>query len=73
MTAAFSIKFVRKCRLTRGELEITDVNNAYIREGTLSFEYLDGWWIDAGSFDTLQRAGQMVLDRGAAGVRKVAP
>ena len=32
----------------RGELEITDVNNAYIREGTMTFNYLDGWWTDAG-------------------------
>jgi glucose-1-phosphate thymidylyltransferase len=32
----------------RGELEITDVNNAYIREGTMTFAHLDGWWTDAG-------------------------
>ena len=35
----------------RGELEITDVNNAYISEGTMTFNYLDGWWTDAGTFD----------------------
>ena len=34
----------------RGELEITDVNNAYIREGSMTFSYLDGWWTDAGTF-----------------------
>jgi len=34
----------------RGELEITDVNNAYIREGTMTFSYLEGWWTDAGTF-----------------------
>jgi glucose-1-phosphate thymidylyltransferase len=44
----------------RGELEITDVNNAYIREGTMSFSYLDGWWTDAGTFDSLLRAGNLV-------------
>ncbi|HZT30748.1 MAG TPA: sugar phosphate nucleotidyltransferase [Bryobacteraceae bacterium] len=44
----------------RGELEITDVNNAYIREGTMSFAYLEGWWTDAGTFDSLLRAGNLV-------------
>jgi glucose-1-phosphate thymidylyltransferase len=44
----------------RGELEITDVNNAYVREGTMTFEYLDGWWIDAGTFDSLLRAANLV-------------
>ena len=44
----------------RGELEITDVNNAYIREGTMTFAYLDGWWTDAGTFDSLLRAANLV-------------
>jgi glucose-1-phosphate thymidylyltransferase len=44
----------------RGELEITDVNNAYIREGAMSFSYLDGWWTDAGTFDSLLRAANLV-------------
>jgi glucose-1-phosphate thymidylyltransferase len=44
----------------RGELEITDVNNAYIHEGTMSFSFLDGWWTDAGTFDSLIRSGNMV-------------
>jgi glucose-1-phosphate thymidylyltransferase len=44
----------------RGELEITDVNNAYIREGTMSFSYLDGWWTDAGTFESLLRAANLV-------------
>ncbi len=44
----------------RGELEITDVNNAYIREGTMTFSYLDGWWTDAGTFESLLRAGNLV-------------
>lgn len=44
----------------RGELEITDVNNAYIREGTMQFSYLDGWWTDAGTFESLLRACNLV-------------
>ncbi len=44
----------------RGELEITDVNNAYIREGTMTFNYLEGWWTDAGTFDSLLRAANLV-------------
>jgi glucose-1-phosphate thymidylyltransferase len=46
----------------RGELEITDVNNAYIREGTMTFNYLEGWWTDAGTFDSLLRAANLVYD-----------
>ncbi len=46
----------------RGELEITDVNNAYIREGSMTFSYLDGWWTDAGTFDSLLRAANLVAD-----------
>ncbi|MGD0435830.1 MAG: sugar phosphate nucleotidyltransferase [Bryobacteraceae bacterium] len=44
----------------RGELEITDVNNAYIREGTMTYAHLEGWWTDAGTFDSLLRAGNLV-------------
>jgi glucose-1-phosphate thymidylyltransferase len=50
----------------RGELEITDVNNAYIREGTMSFSFLDGWWTDAGTFDSLLRANNLVAQSRAA-------
>jgi glucose-1-phosphate thymidylyltransferase len=46
----------------RGELEITDVNNAYISEGTMTFGYLDGWWTDAGTFESLLRAANLVSD-----------
>ncbi|MEP7365871.1 MAG: sugar phosphate nucleotidyltransferase [Acidobacteriota bacterium] len=46
----------------RGELEITDVNNAYIREGTMTFSYIDGWWTDAGTFESLLRAANLVAD-----------
>jgi glucose-1-phosphate thymidylyltransferase len=44
----------------RGELEITDVNNAYIREGGMTFHHLEGWWTDAGTFDSLLRASNLV-------------
>jgi glucose-1-phosphate thymidylyltransferase len=47
---------------SRGELEITDVNNAYIREGTMSFSMLEGWWTDAGTFESLLRASNLVAD-----------
>jgi len=44
----------------RGELEITDVNNAYIHEGHMTFSFLEGWWTDAGTFDSLLRANNLV-------------
>ncbi len=44
----------------RGELEITDVNNAYVREGALEFDVLSGWWTDSGTFDSLLRANVLV-------------
>ncbi len=43
----------------RGELEITDVNNAYARQGELQFDVLEGWWTDAGTFDSLHRANEL--------------
>jgi glucose-1-phosphate thymidylyltransferase len=49
----------------RGELEITDVNNAYIAQGTMTYEVLQGWWTDAGTFESLHRANQMVAEGGA--------
>jgi glucose-1-phosphate thymidylyltransferase len=49
----------------RGELEITDVNNAYIREGSMTYDFLDGWWTDAGTFDSLRRATNLVAENGA--------
>lgn len=49
----------------RGELEITDVNNQYLREGSLSYSILEGWWTDAGTFDSLLRANQLVANGGA--------
>ena len=44
----------------RGELEITDVNNAYLQEGTLTYSILDGWWTDAGTFESLRTATNLV-------------
>jgi len=49
----------------RGELEITDVNNLYIQEGTLTFERLSGWWTDAGTFESLLHANNLVAKTGA--------
>ena len=49
----------------RGELEITDVNNAYIREGSMTHAYLDGWWTDAGTFESLLHANNLVAETGA--------
>ena len=49
----------------RGELEITDVNNWYLERGELACELLDGWWTDAGTFDSLHRAGNLVAETGA--------
>ncbi len=49
----------------RGELEITDVNNFYIEEGKLTYEILDGWWTDAGTFESLLRANTLVAETGA--------
>ena len=44
----------------RGELEITDVNNAYIQKGEMTFEKLTGWWTDAGTFESLFNANCLV-------------
>ncbi len=49
----------------RGELEITDVNNYYLQRGDLSYELLDGWWTDAGTFESLFRAAKLVTEGGA--------
>jgi glucose-1-phosphate thymidylyltransferase len=49
----------------RGELEITDVNNFYIEDGNLTCEILDGWWTDAGTFESLLRANSLVAETGA--------
>jgi len=48
----------------RGELEITDVNNEYIRRGNMTAEVLKGWWTDAGTFESLYRAATLIRDNG---------
>jgi len=47
----------------RGELEITDVNNHYLRAGTLQCDRLEGWWTDAGTFESLHAAHELVTGR----------
>jgi glucose-1-phosphate thymidylyltransferase len=49
----------------RGELEISDVNNAYIQREELTWEELEGWWTDAGTFESLRRASNLVAETGA--------
>lgn len=49
----------------RNELEITDVNNAYIARGEMAYSVLDGWWTDAGTFESLLRANTLVAETGA--------
>ncbi len=49
----------------RGELEITDVNNAYLKRGDLTYDMLEGWWTDAGTFESLYRATKFVAEGGA--------
>jgi len=51
----------------RGELEITDVNNQYLAWGELDFDYLDGWWTDAGAVESLFRAATLVARERAEG------
>ena len=49
----------------RGELEITDVNNAYIARDAMTWEELGGWWTDAGTFESLLHASNLVAKTGA--------
>ena len=51
----------------RGELEITDVNNQYLAWGELDFDYVDGWWTDAGAVESLHRAAGLVARERAEG------
>jgi glucose-1-phosphate thymidylyltransferase len=48
----------------RGELEITDVNNEYIRRGNMTAQVLNGWWTDAGTFESLYRAATLIRENG---------
>jgi glucose-1-phosphate thymidylyltransferase len=53
--------FIRRAKPSaRNELEITDVNNSYIAAGDLYFDILEGWWTDAGQFESLHRAANLV-------------
>ncbi len=47
----------------RGELEITDVNNTYIEWGKMGFDVMDGWWTDAGTFESLHRATMLAAEK----------
>lgn len=59
-------KFIRQLKPSaRGELEITDVNNAYIERDEMSWSELDGWWTDAGTFESLLYASNLVAKTGA--------
>jgi glucose-1-phosphate thymidylyltransferase len=49
----------------RGELEITDVNNRYIERGTMTWDILEGWWTDAGTFESLLHANDLASKTGA--------
>lgn len=53
----------------RNEFEITDVNNSFIAEGQLTHDVIDGWWTDAGTFESLWKASNLVREKQvAAGV-----
>lgn len=56
----------------RGELEITDVNNFYLEQGTLEYEILEGWWTDAGTFESLLKAANLTAGGGANHTRPMA-
>lgn len=57
----------------RGELEITDVNNAYLREGKLTYDIVDGWWTDAGTFGSLYHASRLVAEKEDPDLRNIQP
>jgi glucose-1-phosphate thymidylyltransferase len=54
----------------RGELEITDVNNAYIAQGKMHYDVLEGWWTDAGTFESLIRASNLVYQNVTKATKK---
>ena len=55
----------------RNELEITDVNNAYIARGEMTWNQLEGWWTDAGTFESLLHASTLVAETGANKMSKM--
>ncbi len=65
--------FIRRLKPSgRDEFEITDVNNHYIREGDMYYDILEGWWTDAGTFESLFAAGKLVEEQRGAGRREPA-
>jgi len=64
MYDATVFEFIRTLKPSeRGELEITDVNNLFIKRGNMTYEILEGWWTDAGTFESLYRANSLVASR----------
>lgn len=64
MYDAYAYEIIRKLKPSdRGELEITDVNNAYLKRGKMTYDILPGWWTDAGTFDSLLKANQLVASQ----------
>ncbi|OGN04562.1 MAG: spore coat protein [Candidatus Yanofskybacteria bacterium RIFCSPHIGHO2_01_FULL_44_17] len=64
-------KIIKKLKPSaRGELEITDVNNAYIKKGRMLAEFLGGFWSDAGTFESLVTATQWAMEKGLKKVKK---
>jgi glucose-1-phosphate thymidylyltransferase len=57
----------------RGELEITDVNNAYIERGEMTFDIVKGWWTDAGTFPSLYRASRLVAEKEDPTLKNILP
>ena len=64
-TPLYFRKFAASSPPAACELEITDVNNFYLEEGSLTYEILGGWWTDAGTFESLLRANNLVAETGA--------
>lgn len=53
--------YISRCHPSkRGELEISDVNNFYVEDGTCTYEHLNGWWSDAGTFESLAYVNQIL-------------
>ncbi|MHC4360620.1 MAG: sugar phosphate nucleotidyltransferase, partial [Planctomycetota bacterium] len=44
----------------RGELEVTDINNAYLARQQLAYDIMAGWWSDAGTFESLKRVNELI-------------
>lgn len=63
---------IKNCKPSwRGELEITDVNNAYIEKGTMSWSELKGYWLDAGTFDTLYLANKYWTEKRSPHIKNI--